>query len=73
MHSEWIDFFVNERMESVHFSSLNLGMKDRNPIIGTHGYYDSVELADEWRENMGLKHQDFNIDTKIFVSVERRT
>ena len=53
MHTEWIDFFVNGKMESVHFSSLSLGTKSRNPIIGTHGYYDSVELGNEWRRKHG--------------------
>jgi hypothetical protein len=77
MHSEWIDFFVNERMESVHFSSLNLGMKDRNPIIGTHGYYDSVELGDEWRRKYGTeaprsqyRHKDFRFSGKEDLRLE---
>jgi hypothetical protein len=77
MHTEWIDFFVNGKMERVHFSSLNLGTKSKNPIIGTHGYYDSVELGNEWRRKYGIesprtphRHKDFRFHGKEDLRLE---
>ena len=71
MHTEWFDFLVNGKMERVHFSSLNLGTKSRNPIVGNHGYYDSVELETN-EGSMELNRQELTTDTRISVSMERK-